>query len=230
MTRSHSNKTLISNAGRGLVALGLAGLASVATAQDAATRYAQLLADADTTARYNVHIEQLLQSQQAEIASLEQQIAALDATALDVQTLLQRMFEDLEQFVAADVPFLAEERQQRIARLRDLMAQVDALPSEKFRRLMEAYQIEMEYGRTMDSYRAMMSDGREAEFVRVGRVSLMYRTADGQEAGYWDNEQKAWVADREYARAIEQALRIAKEEEAPDLITVPVPAAQGERS
>jgi hypothetical protein len=53
---------------------------------------------------------------------------------------------------------------------------------------------------------------------------------DGTETGYWDNEQKAWVVDEDYDRAIEQALRIAKQEGAPDLITVPVPAAQESRS
>ena len=58
----------------------------------------------------------------------------------------------------------------------------------------------------------------------------MYRTVDGDETGYWDNQQKMWVADPDYARAIEEALSIAKQEGAPDLITVPVPAPQGGRS
>jgi hypothetical protein len=140
------------------------------------------------------------------------------------------MFDELVQFVASDVPFFKEERDQRIQRLRDLMAQVDASASEKFRRLIEAYQIEMEYGRTMSAYRQALPDGREAEIVRLGRVSLMYRTMEGGETGYWDNERKEWVADPDSARAIEEALAIAKEERAPDLITVPVPAPQGGRS
>jgi len=102
--------------------------------------------------------------------------------------------------------------------------------SEKFRRVMEAYQIEMEYGRTMSSYQQTLADGREAEMVRLGRVSLMYRTVEGGETGYWDNERKEWVADPDSAAVIEEALSIAKEEKAPDLITVPVPAPQGSRS
>jgi hypothetical protein len=227
MTRSPSNKTF--NAVRTFVALGLLGAASGAAAQDASTRYARLLSEADITARYNVTIEQLLRSQEAEIASLEAQIAGLDATAADVQPMLQQMYDDLVAFVAADVPFLAEERQARVDRLRDLMAQIDAPPGEKFRRLLEAYTIEMEYGRTLDSYEGMVN-GKEAEFVRLGRVSLMYRTVDGEESGYWDNQQREWVADPEHAREIEEALGIATQETAPDLITVPVPAPQGGRS
>jgi len=228
MMRSSSNKTFI--AARSFAALGLLGAASVAVAQDASTRYAQILSAADITARYNVTIQQQLSSQEGEIASLQEQIAGLDATAADVQPMLEKMFTEFEAFVSADVPFFAAERKARVDRLRELMNQVDASMSEKFRRLLEAYTIEMEYGRTMDSYRAMLTDGREADFVRLGRVSLMYRTVDGEESGYWDNQQKTWVPDPDHARAIEEALRIAKQEQAPDLITVPVPAPQGGRS
>jgi len=215
------------------VAGGLLGLAVAGTGvaqNDGADRYARALAAADVTARYNVQIEQLLRSQAEEIASLEAQIAALDITAIDMQSILQRMFDELVQFVSNDVPFFKDERDQRVERLRELMARVDASASEKFRRLVEAYQIEMEYGRTMSSYKQTLADGREAEMVRLGRVSLMYRTVLGGETGYWDNQTKQWVADPSSAAAIEEALGIAKEERAPDLIAVPVPAAQGGRS
>jgi hypothetical protein len=226
--------TCISNNKLAAVAGGLLALAATctATAQQAAggDRYARTLADADITARYNVQIEQQLASQQREIASLEAQIAALDSTAVDVQGLLQRMFDELDTFVANDVPFFKEQRDMRIAVLRELMANVEATPSEKYRRLVEAYQIELEYGRTMSAYRGTARDGREAELVRLGRVTLLYRTLDGQETGYWDNERKEWVEDADSAAAIEEALRIAKEETAPDLIRVPVPAPQGGRS
>jgi len=211
----------------GLLAVALAGSAA---AQDGAERYARTLSNADITARYNTTLEQQIASQQAEIASLERQIASLDATAVDVQPMIQRMFDDFVQFVMADVPFMQEERAQRVERLQDLMARVDASASEKFRRLIEAYVIEMEYGRTLSWYKGTLADGRDAEFVRLGRVSLMYRTVDGTDTGYWDNTQKTWVQDRDSARAIEEALGMAKEERAADLIVVPVPAAQGERS
>ena len=115
-------------------------------------------------------------------------------------------------------------------RLTELMQNVEASASEKFRRLMEAYQIEMEYGRTMSAYRQTLDDGREAEMVRLGRVALMYRVIEGGETGYWDNEQKQFVPDPDASAAITEALSIAKEERAPDLIIVPVPAPQGGRS
>jgi seryl-tRNA synthetase len=225
--------TRISKKKFGAVVGGLLTMAATATSlaqETGGERYARTLAEADITARYNVQIEQQLSSQQEEIAALEQQLAGIDATALDVQPLLQRMFDDLVAFVADDVPFFKEERDQRIERLRELMSSVEATTSEKFRRIMEAYQIEVEYGRTMSSYKQTLADGREAEMVRLGRVTLMYRTVEDEETGYWDNERKEWVADPDAAAAINDALAIAKEERAPDLIIVPVPAPQGGRS
>jgi hypothetical protein len=213
----------------GLLTIAATG-SGVAQQQSGGDRYARTLAEAEITARYNVQLEQQVRSQEQEIAKLEQEIAALDGTAVDVQPLLQRMFDELVQFVANDVPFFKDERDRRIGVLRELMASVDASASEKYRRLLEAYQIEMEYGRTMSAYKQALADGREAEMVRLGRVSLMYRTVEGGETGYWDNERKEWVADPDSAGQIEEALGIAKEERAADLIIVPVPAPQGGRS
>ena len=126
MTRTSKNK-LSATAG-GLLALAAAG---VAIAQETGgERYARALADAAITQRYNTQIEQQLRSQEQEIASLEQQIANMDSTAVDVQSMLQKMYDDLVQFVQNDVPFFKEERDQRVERLTDLMQNVDASPSE----------------------------------------------------------------------------------------------------
>ena len=227
MTRI-SKKTIAVTAS-GLLAVAITG-SVLAQQLSGGERYARALQEADITARYNVQLEQQLGSQTSEIASLEQQIAELDATAFEVQGMLQRMFDELAEFVANDLPFFAAERSERIDRLRGIMESVETSPSEKYRRLMEAYQIEMEYGRTMSSYEEELSDGRAAEFVRLGRVTLLYRTTDGTESGYWDKNQNAWVPDPDSARAIEDALGMAKEQKAPDLVIVPVPAPQGGRS
>ena len=87
----------------------------------------------------------------------------------------------------------------------------------------------MEYGRTMSAYKEKLADGREADFVRLGRVSLFYRTTDGTEIGLLGPATKECVVpDRNSARAIEQALAIAKEQKAADLIAVPVPGRRKE--
>jgi hypothetical protein len=217
----------------GLAAVLLTGTALVsAEDQSAGERYAKILADSESLARYNEQLTSQLDSQQSQVLMVEQQLTEIDATAAQVVPLIQKMFESLETFLAADLPFLdptqagPDSRQERLLRIRDLMAKPDATNAERYRRLLEAYQIELDYGRTMISYKGKLADGREADFVRVGRVSLLYRTADGEDSGYWDAQQKKWVVANEYNKAVENAVLIATKETAPELVTVPVPAPQ----
>jgi Protein of unknown function (DUF3450) len=275
--------------GLGTVLLAIPAFVS-AQEQSAGERYAKILAESESLARYNEQLTSQLDSQQAQVVLFEQQLAAMDATAAQVPALIKKMFDNLETHLASDLPFLdptqagPDSRQERMERIRELMAKEEtasndddavakpeadsasdakkeekapdskadtassaqdaestaeadaeralkaekerALDAERYRRLLEAYQIELEYGRTMVSYKGKLEDGREADFVRVGRVTLLYRTADGEESGYWDAEQKKWVVANEYNKAVESALLIATKESAPDLIMVPVPAPQ----
>jgi hypothetical protein len=214
---------------RALATLALASAcAAGAHAQDAGARYAKLLADTESYERYNSLIAKQLDSQARELATLEAQFQQLDATGAEVVVLVARMFEKLEAFVAQDLPFLdpVSDRKERIERLRNLVADQGVPVSEKYRRLLEAYQIEMEYGRNLATYAGKTDDGREAEFVRVGRVALLYRTNDGTESGYWDRNEGKWVVDNEVSDTVLTAKRVAKKELAPDVIHVPVPAAQ----
>ncbi|MBK9470498.1 MAG: DUF3450 domain-containing protein [Gammaproteobacteria bacterium] len=222
----------VRGAARLALALALGVGCGLAAAEDAGARYARLVADAESIAAFNALIQRQIGSQESELAQLQAQLATLDTTGAEFGPLLERMFASLEQFVAADVPFVdpVSDRKARIDRLRELMTTEGTAPAERFRRLMEAYQIEMEYGRTMSDYKGTLPDGREAEFVRVGRVSLLYRTVDGSETGYWDAGQKQWVIDNDFSSAVIEALRISRKELAPDLIEVPVPAPQEVRS
>jgi hypothetical protein len=197
--------------------------------QDAAGRYAQALADAESLERYNDQLAEQVRSQEEEVASIENQLLEIETTNREVQPLMQQMVDTLEQFVKLDVPFLLEERTERVQQLRDIMPRADVTISEKYRRILEAYLIELEYGSTLDPYEGRLTSGgseRTVEFAKLGRVSLMYRTLDGSETGYWDADKKDWVADDSYREAVEEALRVAKRDGAPDLLTVPVQAPQ----
>jgi len=198
--------------------------------QDAAGRYAQAMADADSLERYNKQLDSQVKSQEAEMASIERQLTDIETTNREVQPLMQQMVDTLEQFVKLDVPFLLDERTARVQNLKDMMGRADVTISEKYRRILEAYQIELEYGRTLDAYSGRLgtgADARTVEFVRLGRVSLMYRTLDGAEVGYWDADKKTWVPDASYRDDIQQALRVARGQGAKELLTVPVPAPKG---
>jgi hypothetical protein len=216
--------------GLGLSAALWANTAFVLAADSPGDRYASVLAEADDLARYNEQLAQQLESQQAQLTLIGQQLTEIEATATAVAAQVRRMFEAIESFIASDLPFLdptqagPDSRSERMNKLREVMTTEGVSIGEQYRRLMEAYQIELEYGRTMASYKGTLDDGREANFLRVGRVSLAYRTLDGKEAGYWDAEQKAWVVDNDFSKAIEKAVQVATKEIAPDLVTLPVPA------
>jgi hypothetical protein len=199
----------------------------------AADRYAQAMADTDSLERYTAQLQEQVDSQQEEMASIERQLLEIETTNREVQPLMQQMVDTLARFVELDVPFLLEERTNRVQGLKDMMARADVTVAEKYRSILEAYQIELEYGRTLEAYEGRLGtgpDARTVEFVQLGRVSLMYRTLDGAETGYWDANEKNWVVDDSYAEAVEEALRVARGDGAPELLTVPVPAPQEVRS
>jgi len=193
-----------------------------------AAEYRRALQETDSLRLYNGQLQELLASQEREITSVEAQIRDIDIVERRISPLMADMIDVLEQFVALDVPFLPKERKERVEGLRDMMKRADVGLSEKYRRLMEAYQVENEYGRTIEAYRATLDafgTSRTVDFLRLGRVALLYQTLDTEESGRWDADGKTWVKlDDEFRRPILQGLRIARKQTAPDLIRVPVPA------
>jgi len=139
---------------------------------------------------------------------------------------MARMIDTLSTFVELDIPFLAEERSTRIAGLNYMLTRADVSVSEKFRRVLEAYQVEVEYGRTIEAYTGIQKvDGQEldVDFLRIGRVSFIYRSRDGKLIGMWDKSSMSWqVLGDEYRSDINKAMRIARKQLAPDLIIVPI--------
>jgi hypothetical protein len=104
-----------------------------------------------------------------------------------------------------------------------MMGRADVSTSEKYRRIVEAYQIEMEFGRTIEAYQGKVGD-KTVDILRAGRVSLMYQTLDGKETGYWDAATKKWVVDKDYQDAMRAGLKVAKKQAAPDFISVAISA------
>jgi hypothetical protein len=200
------------------------------TPQDPATRYAQAVTDVASLERFNQLVEEQVRSQEEEIASIQQQLVEIDTTNREVLPLMQQMVDTLARFVELDVPFLLEERTARVDNLKRVMDRADVSIAEKYRLILEAYQSELDYGRTLEAYEGQGPEGRTVEFARLGRITLLYRTLDGSEAGYWDAQQKDWVQDPSYHDAVEQAIRRGREDGAPELLTVPVPAPQEVRS
>ena len=193
-------------------------------------QYRSATRQAETLITYNEHLKDLLDSQEKEKTSLEQQLKDIETTQREIVPLILNMLDSLDKFIALDLPFLPEERKQRVDKLKEMMVRADVSNAEKFRRILEAYQIENDYGNTIEAYRAdLVLDGvsSSVDFLRLGRVALYYQRFDGSEAGYWDREQKQWqTLTSDYSNAIRNGLRIARKETAPDLLILPVAAAE----
>ena len=178
---------------------------------------------------YNRKVDKLIVSQQEEMVSLRRQIDDVELIGREVTPLMLAMLDAIENFVELDIPFLAEERATRIEGLHDIMGNSNVTDAERYRRIMEAYQIENEYGRTIEAYSAELNSGgqsRQVDFLRIGRVSLLYQTLDGLETGVWDQKTQSWSLAPDYRVSVRQGLRMARKQAAPDLLRLPVPAAE----
>ena len=180
----------------------------------------------DNQNAYNKHLGEIVQSQDAELKALERQLASVQHTNEELFPFMGRMFTGLRDLVAVDAPFLPVERQGRLKQIEDLLHTADVSVGEKFRRIMEAYRAELEYGRNLEAYRGKLTlneTSREVEFLRVGRVGIYYRTLDGREIGYWSTGDRAWkpLAGK-HRSGIDRAFRISRKETAPDMIRIPV--------
>jgi uncharacterized coiled-coil protein SlyX len=172
-----------------------------------------------------------LANQKQEIDTLQTSITDVAVIERQVLPLLARMIEGLEQFVALDVPFLREERRARVTKLRALLSRSDVTVAEKARRVFEAFQIENDYGRTIEAYRAKLElngSSFDADFLRVGRLALMYRTVGDQRLGFWASDHWEPLPDSPYRRLLEQGLKVARQEVAPELLTIPLASARRE--
>jgi hypothetical protein len=197
------------------------------------TEYRRALADEESYTLYAKQLESQVASQNEEMASINKQLEEVETTSREVTPLMQRMLDTLGEFVALDIPFLLEERNHRVETLKQMMGRADVTISEKYRRILEAYQIEEDYGRTIEAYEAKLGEGADArtvQFLRVGRVALLYQTIDGRETGYWDAQKKGWVVDNDYRRSFKEGLAVAKKLRAPEMLLVPVPAPKVEEA
>ena len=192
-------------------------------------KYNLQVAEAQSMNQYSDQLQLQVKDQNEAIASYNKQLVDIEQTAREVMPMMERMLDQIDRFVQLDLPFLLENRRERIQKLKDVMGKADVAISEKYRRIVEAYQIEMDFGRTLEAYDGKLEGdpaGRTVKFLRIGRVGLCYQTLDGAETGYWDREKKAWVVDNSYRRAVKQGFAVATKQGAPELIVAPIPAPQ----
>ncbi|MGF1734501.1 DUF3450 domain-containing protein [Photobacterium satsumensis] len=175
---------------------------------------------------YRDHLANLVDSQNQEKASINQQIDGIKDTRQGVVPLMYSMLNGLKNNVEVDKPTRKEQRLVRIEKLEKMMVQADISDAEKYRRILEAYQIELDYGTKMGTYQgqvALETGAIEADMLYLGRVSLVARSLDGTHYWTWNEKESVWQSlEHSYAADINKAFAIASKQAAPSLITLPV--------
>ncbi|MBL4794354.1 MAG: DUF3450 domain-containing protein [Pseudomonadales bacterium] len=188
--------------------------------------YRQLSKKLDSLYLYNKQLKLNLEDQKRQQQEL--QLSIIQATEIERQItpLMIRMISSLEQFIALDLPFLQQERKERLSHLREIFNRSDVSISEKFRKILEAYRLELAYGRSTEAYPEVIiihDTPQQVTILKVGRIGMYYQTLDGKKSAVWDVDQDQWTRlSGEYNQAIKQGIQIAKKQFAPELISIPL--------
>jgi len=194
-------------------------------ADSAVREYRAVLQQADNLRLFVDRQDIFLESQRSELSSLQRQISTVEAIKQGVVPMMLNMVIGLEDSIAADMPFKLTERMARLEDVKEIIADPDVSPAEQYRRLLNAYEIETNYGYQVESYEGVHPSrpGNVVNFLRYGRTSWLYMTKDEAEVAAFDLESGSWTplpnAD---TTQIRQAIRVAKEEAAPGIVFAPV--------
>lgn len=196
---------------------------------DLLSDYKTLMKQVDGLRVYNGRLEKQIAAQIQRIAVLDSEIGNASVLSRQITPLIIRMIDGLEEFIKLDVPFSMDERLKRVEFLRSNLDRSDVTVSEKFRQVLEAYKIELEYGRKIDAYAGkanVAGSEKDVEFFRIGRVALMYQTTDAANSGVWNNASRQWeeLDAGAYRSAIRKGLRISRKEASIDILKTPIQA------
>jgi len=196
--------------------------------QDLLGQYRLVMQQIDRLIAYNDYVERLIVDQEAQIKDIREQLDQFALIERGIVPLMLDSIDTLDKFIDLDVPFLLEERKARVARLRTIMNLSDVTVSEKYRQIMDAYQIETTYGRDIEAYTGLLEIGgvsRQVDFLRIGRTSLTYQTPDQEETGFWNKQDRRWEKlPNKYQNYVTQGLRVARKQVTPNLLELPIEA------
>ena len=192
---------------------------------DMVREYRTLLQRRDAADLYAKQQELVVASQREEVASLTEQLGSIDDITAQTVPMLLGMVEDLKAFVAADLPFKQTERQARLDGLDGVMRQPDVTPAEQYRLIMDAYQAEMEYGRTISTWQEEIDingNPTTVDMFLYGRVAFVYVTPNGKAARF-NRATGAWEAlPGKYVADIQKAIRVAQAKAQQTVLFAPI--------
>jgi len=172
---------------------------------------------------YNAQKRIQIQAQLDLMDKLDEQLVQVVVMQRQIPPLAQKMLDSLESFISLDTPFRKEERQNRIDLVRSSLAKPKVTASEQVRQVLEAYNIEAEYGRKIDTYESTLNDGTVVNILVIGRIGMFYQTKDEQSSGRWNNEIGQWdELPGSYRKPIRDGIRMAKKLAPTDMLMMPI--------
>lgn len=172
--------------------------------------------------KYDAYIRE----QDAAISELKRKQEEIEKIKTALEPYMAETVERLETFVHEDLPFLTEERERRLAFLRNSLYDYHLALGEKLRRVLEALHVEAEYGRTLEKSEATLElSGGPTRVVlfRVGRVGLFGMSLDGKNVVRLNAKTGEWEPLPAAFRAkLSLALDMADKRRAVELVDLPV--------
>ena len=195
-------------------------------AGSAVREYRAVLQQLDNTRLFGAQQRIYLDSQAAEIRSIQNQLGTVEQIKQGMSPMMLRMAVALEDEIRSDVPFRMNERMARVRRVQEALANPAVTPAEQYRQVLNAYKIETTYGYSTESYEGVhpQNPGVVVDFIRFGRTSFIFlEKGDSGAASRWNHESKSWDALNDLdARQVRQTIRVAREQAAPEIIYAPV--------
>ncbi len=177
----------------------------------------------------NQKYQEYIRKGKLQLAELEARKKGMEQINMRLEPYLDEVLKNLKTFVAADLPFLEQERAKRVAFLEASLGDYHLSLSEKLRRVLEALHVEADYGRTLEARDgSIMLNGAniQGRIFRLGRTGLFFQAIDKHVIARFDPVFTAWVPlDATYERELEQALQIVDRKRAALLLVLPL---QGE--
>lgn len=189
-------------------------------------RYEQLGSELKQLEARKQELDEQTAAARQRVAAKQKQLADIEQIKLKIIPLMEALVEELRQQIEVDLPFLPEERSQRLKRLEELRHDPDVAVSEKFRKVMEALLVEAEYGNTIEVYQQTIAVGERHMLVnifRLGRISLFFQTLDQKTCGFYNIAASAWQSlPPSYNRTIQVAVDIGAKRQPVEMLALPL--------
>lgn len=186
-------------------------------------QYRTILSEIDSLTVYNQQLEAVVNDQNLQIQSMNDQMAELESTNRAIVPLVIEMVDMLGRMIEADIPFEIKKRTNRVVQLENILDDSNVTTSEKYRKVTEAYQIELDYGRSVSTYEGELASGIKVNFLQIGRTALLYQTLDEKVSGWYNPQSRGFEElPARFNSAIKDGIRIAAKQAAPNLVGLPI--------